>query len=80
MKGPQKVRGWSPAEYLEYFQDNEVHMLANKFELPEYVWAENKIDAQYRVMASWNEEVFQPAREKWIEKYKEQYKAVHYAP
>eukprot|EP00662_Eupelagonemidae_sp_cell21_P019095 gene19095-23209_t len=76
----EKTRVMTDAEYLDYYKKNEVHMLANKFELPEYYWAEGKLDREYRVACTENQEVLGPAREKWIAKYRQKVKGFNYAP
>eukprot|EP01062_Namystynia_karyoxenos_P058633 TRINITY_DN50152_c0_g1_i1.p1 TRINITY_DN50152_c0_g1~~TRINITY_DN50152_c0_g1_i1.p1 ORF type:complete len:646 (+),score=249.67 TRINITY_DN50152_c0_g1_i1:106-1938(+) len=75
-----RTRDMSDAEYLEYFRENEVHMLANKFELPEYAWAEERIGRRYARASSENRAVFGPAQAEWVDKYKNKFKAVNYFP
>eukprot|EP01060_Flectonema_neradi_P001001 TRINITY_DN1058_c0_g1_i4.p1 TRINITY_DN1058_c0_g1~~TRINITY_DN1058_c0_g1_i4.p1 ORF type:complete len:522 (+),score=57.98 TRINITY_DN1058_c0_g1_i4:348-1913(+) len=75
-----KTRGMSEFEYLTYFKENEVHYAANEFELPEYEWAEARMERSLRKCKNENETIFEPARSEWIDKFKTQAKAVNYAP
>ena len=76
----KKTRNMSEFEYLTYFRENEVHYAANEFELPEYEWAEARMERAVRKCKNENQEIFEPTRSEWIEKYKTQAKAVNYVP
>eukprot|EP01064_Diplonema_japonicum_P032934 TRINITY_DN633_c2_g1_i1.p1 TRINITY_DN633_c2_g1~~TRINITY_DN633_c2_g1_i1.p1 ORF type:complete len:618 (+),score=103.09 TRINITY_DN633_c2_g1_i1:736-2589(+) len=76
----KKTRTMSEYEYLMYFKENEVHMLANDFELPEYEWAEDRFERRMAKVKNENQLIFASARADWVEKYKAHWKAVNYAP
>ena len=80
MEHDKKTRNMSEYEYLEYFGENEVHYAANQFELPEYAWAESRMARRVRGCANENQEVFGPAREKWVEEFKGRFKGMNYVP
>ena len=75
-----KVRDMSEYEYLMYFGENEVHLAANAFEMPEYDWAEERMDRRIRRVQHENQEIFRPARQAWLEQYQAQWKGVNYQP
>eukprot|EP01059_Diplonema_ambulator_P003719 TRINITY_DN1342_c0_g1_i1.p1 TRINITY_DN1342_c0_g1~~TRINITY_DN1342_c0_g1_i1.p1 ORF type:complete len:636 (+),score=202.21 TRINITY_DN1342_c0_g1_i1:242-1909(+) len=80
MEHDKRTRNMSEYEYLQYFKENEVHMAANEFELPEYEWAENRFGRRVARCQNENQQIFASARADWVTKYKATWKGFNYAP